>query len=226
MISMRSKRASDRHRRKIVRPVIFTGKFISFRPRLAVTIGVMHITCPSCGARNIEGVDECANCGADLRRVDLPKPTATIEQTLMQMPLTALGLSKIHAVTPDTTLEAALAALLRQNADILEVVENEQLVGVLSVRDIINRVGSDYAAKLARPVREYMTPKPETLPPDAPITFAINKMDVGGYRHVPVVQDHRMVGVVSVRDVIRYLVKHSAQSVAVAGKTVSHGVQS
>lgn len=185
----------------------------------------MPITCPSCGTRNIEGNDECANCGADLQKVDLPKPAAKIEQTLMQMPLTALSMTKIHAVTPDTTLDAAIAALLRQNADILEVVEDDQLVGVLSVRDIINRVGSDYASKLSRPVREFMTPKPETLPPDAPITFAINKMDVGGYRHVPVVQDNRMVGVVSIRDVIRYLVKHSAQTVAVAGKTTSHGAQ-
>jgi CBS domain-containing protein len=68
-----------------------------------------------------------------------------------------------------------------------------------------------------------MTGKPETLPPDAPINFAINKMDVGGYRHVPVVQEQRMIGVASIRDVIRYLVRHSSQTVAVEGKTTSHG---
>lgn len=184
----------------------------------------MSVICPSCGTRNIEGSDECANCGIDLRAVDLPKPASKIEQSVMQMPLTALGMSTIHAVSPDMPLDVAVHTLLRQKVDILEVVENERLVGMLSVRDIVNRVGADYEAKLSQPVRSFMTPKPETLPPDAPITFAINKMDVGGYRHVPVVQGDRMVGVVSARDVIRYLVKHSSLSVAVAGKTVSHGV--
>jgi CBS domain-containing protein len=185
----------------------------------------MAVLCPSCGARNIEGSDECSNCGADLQKVDLPKPTAKIEQTVMQLPLTELGMSQIHAISPDTSLEVAVHTLIRQQADILEIVENERLVGLLSVRDVVTRVGAEYAGKLSRPVREFMTPKPETLPPDAPITFAINRMDVGGYRHVPVVQGDRMVGVVSARDVIKYLVRHSNQSVTLAGKTTSHGVE-
>jgi CBS domain-containing protein len=74
-------------------------------------------------------------------------------------------------------------------------------------------------------VRDFMTPNPETLPPDAPVTFAINKMDVGGYRHIPVVQGERMLGVVSARDVIAYLVKHSKEQVAPPGTTTSHGVE-
>ena len=97
--------------------------------------------------------------------------------------------------------------LVQRNVDMVEVVENDRLVGVLSVRDIMTRVGIDYAAKLARPVREFMTTHVESLPPDAPITFGINKMDVGGYRHVPIVQDGRVLGVASAKDVIRYLLK-------------------
>ena len=73
--------------------------------------------------------------------------------------------------------------------------------------------GADYREKLRQPVRQFMTPGPETLPPDAPVTFAINKMDVGGYRHIPVVQGERMLGVISARDVIRHLVKHSREQV-------------
>ncbi|HEY8665436.1 MAG TPA: CBS domain-containing protein [Tepidisphaeraceae bacterium] len=183
----------------------------------------MAILCPSCGAKNIEGVDQCANCGGDLRSIDLPKPASRIEQTVMHQPLTALGMSQIHAISPETTLETAVFTLMRQKADILEVVENNKLVGVLSVRDIVMRVGVNYAQKLSMPVRSFMTPNPETLPPDAPITFAINKMDVGGYRHVPVVQAERMVGVVSSKNVIQYLVDHSRATVATVGKTISHG---
>jgi CBS domain-containing protein len=186
----------------------------------------MSTICPSCATRNLEGVDECANCGADLRTVDLPKPATRMEQNIMQLPLTALHLTSVHAIAAGTLLEDALHALDRQNLDILEVVEEGRLIGVLSVRDVMMRIGPDYPAKMGRPVREFMTASPESLPPDAPITFAINKMDVGGYRHVPVVQPHdgHAIGVVSVRDVIRHIVKNSKMAVVTVGKTTSHGV--
>ena len=185
----------------------------------------MSTVCPSCGTKNLEGTDECRNCGADLRTVDLPRPASKIEQSVMHLPLTTLELTVIHAISPDDPVEVAVFTLMRQKVDLLEVVEKGKLIGLLSVRDIVMRVGPDFGSKLSRPVREFMTPRPETLPPDAPITFAINKMDVGGYRHLPVVQGDRMVGVVSAGDVIRYLVKHSRQSVATAGVTTSHGVE-
>src|SRR5215212_1125788 len=185
----------------------------------------MPTICPSCGSKNLEGADECANCGGDLRTVDLPKPASQIEQTVMQLPLTALKMTAVHAVPPDTTLDAAVQTLVRQHIDLLEVVEKGRLIGVLSVRDVVTRVGPDYRAKLHLPVRQFMTPNPETLPPDAPITFAINKMDVGGYRHVPVVQGERMLGVVSASDVIAYIEKHSKEHVVTAGATTSHGMQ-
>jgi CBS domain-containing protein len=70
-----------------------------------------------------------------------------------------------------------------------------------------------------------MTPDPATLPPDAPITFLLNAMEVGGYRHVPVVQCDHLLGVASARDLIAYLVKHGREEVAPAGATTSHGVE-
>jgi CBS domain-containing protein len=183
----------------------------------------MSTTCPSCGTQNLEGTDECANCGADLRTVDLPTPASQIEQTVMQLPLTALKMSAVHAVPPETTMEVAVQTLVRQHIDLLEVVENGRLIGVLSVRDVVMRVGANYPEKLKLTVRQFMTAHPETLPPDAPITFAINKMDDGGYRHVPVVQGERMLGVVSASDVIAYIQKHSKEHVVTAGATTSHG---
>ena len=183
----------------------------------------MPTTCPLCGTKNLEGADECANCGGDLRNVDLPGPASQIEQTVMQLPLTSVGMTPVHAVPPDTPLEVVVQTLVRQKIDLVEVVEGGRLIGVLSVRDVVTRVGPDYREKLRLPVRQFMTPNPETLPPDAPVTFAINKMDVGGYRHIPVVQGERMLGVISARDVIRHLVKHSREQVAPEGTTTSHG---
>ena len=183
----------------------------------------MATICPLCGAKNLEGADECANCGADLTSVDQPQPASQIEQTVMQLPLTSVGMTSVHAVPPDTPLEVVVQTLVRQKIDLVEVIEGGRLIGVLSVRDVVTRVGADYREKLRLPVRQFMTPNPETLPPDAPVTFAINKMDVGGYRHIPIVQGERMLGVISARDVIRHLVKHSREQVAPEGTTTSHG---
>lgn len=178
-------------------------------------MSMRSMLCPSCGARNLEGADECANCGGDLASLDQPRPATRIERSLMQLPLSALSLTQVHALPPDTPLEEAVHALCRQKIDLAEVVEADgRIVGVLSVRDVTARVGPDYADKLDRPVREFMTPNPEVLPPDAPINFAINLMDVGGYRHVPVVQGGRVIGVASSRDVIAHLMRHSRESVA------------
>lgn len=184
----------------------------------------MATMCPSCGTKNLEGVDECANCGADLRAVDLPKPVSRLEQAVMTLPLTSLEPSQIPTIEPDAPLERAVRELSEKKLDMLAVVDAERLVGLLSVRDILTRVGTRFAELRDRPVSEFMTKGPETLPPDAPINYAINLMDVGGYRHVPVVRDGSLLGVVSTRDVLRYIVKQGRAAVPTAGRTTSHGV--
>jgi CBS domain-containing protein len=185
----------------------------------------MATTCPSCGTKNLEGDDECANCGADLRTVDLPKPVSRIEQAVMMLPLTSLQLGRLPSIDATAPLEQAVGEIATKKLDMLAVLDGERLVGLFSVRDIMTRVGTDYAAKRSRPVREFMTKNPETLPPDAPINYAINLMDVGGYRHVPVVRDGFLLGVVSTRDVLKYLVRQGrSAAVPTAGRTTSHGV--
>jgi CBS domain-containing protein len=55
-------------------------------------------------------------------------------------------------------------------------------------------------------VEEFMTPNPQTLTPDAKIAFAIQRMDQGGYRHLPIVDAQGTpIGVISVRDILAYL---------------------
>jgi CBS domain-containing protein len=186
----------------------------------------MSMLCPACGFSNLDGEDECVRCGTDLRTVDLPRPASEIEQSVMHLPLTTLEMTKVHAVPPDAPLDTAVQTLVRQKLDMVEVVDQTgKLLGVLSVRDLVSRVGPDYREKLQQPVSRFMTAKVETLPPDAPITFALNRMDVGGYRHVPVVQAGKMLGVVSSRDVLAYVVKNSHEHIATRGVTTSHGIR-
>ena len=138
----------------------------------------MATMCPACGAKNLEGEDECCNCGGDLRTIDLPKPASQVEQSVMHLPLTTLTMTVVHTVAPDMPLDTAIQTLVRQHVDLVNVVEDGKLIGVLSVRDIVMRVGPDYTRNLKKSVRDFMTPKVETLPPDAPITFALTLLAV------------------------------------------------
>lgn len=169
----------------------------------------MSIQCPSCGTRNIEGADECCNCGADLTSVNRPAPTSSTQAMIMNRPVGSMNLGAPRTLSPDAPLEDAVHLFASEDRGFVSIVDpsSGKLLGVLSVRDVMRRCGANYPPFLRRPVSDFMTANPVTLPPDAPVAFALNKMDVGGHRHVPVVEQGELRGVVGVRDVLRLLVK-------------------
>jgi CBS domain-containing protein len=99
------------------------------------------------------------------------------------------------------------------------VVDGQTVAGIFSERDALLRLGVDAPQLWDRPIREFMTPQPETLEADDKIAFALHKMDVGGYRHVPILKDGRLEGVISVRDILRYLTQRIAETASYAGRT-------
>jgi CBS domain-containing protein len=108
------------------------------------------------------------------------------------------------ALAPDDSVEAAWSLMREHRVGCVLVVDAGTLVGILTERDLLMRVDGP---RSARAIREVMTPDPETLSPDDPIVYALNKMSVGGFRHVPLVdRDGHPVGVVSVKDVVDYIV--------------------
>jgi len=169
----------------------------------------MSTNCPSCGHHNREGADECAECGGDLTNLDVPRPQSAVEATLMKRDIASLNLDPPRTIASDQPLSEAVQIFADEGRGILSVLDREtgKLVGVLSVRDLMTKVGTRYLPALDQPVRDFMTPRPETLPPDAPVAFALNKMDVGGYRHVPVLDPHsnQLVGLVGTKDVMTLL---------------------
>ena len=108
------------------------------------------------------------------------------------------------ALTPNDSVEAAWHLMREHRIGCVLVVEDARLVGILTERDLLMRVDGP---RSERPLRDVMTPNPETLSPDDPIVYALNKMSVGGFRHVPLVDAAgHPVGVVSVKDVVNYIV--------------------
>ena len=108
----------------------------------------------------------------------------------------------VVTATPDTRVEAAAKLMRKHDVSALPVVEGERLVGIFTERDALFRViaaGLDPDATLLGAV---MTRDPCTIEPDKPVRNALMMMHEGGYRHVPVVERGRLLGMVSARDAL------------------------
>lgn len=162
--------------------------------------------CPSCGCENLDGEDFCKTCSESLTDVQ-PRPArkSGMERRLESETLLALRPAPPVCVSPTTTMADALRLLAEKNIGCVLVVWCDALVGIFSERDALMKIGSRFPEVMKEPVRHYMTPAPDTLEEDESIAFAVNRMAVGDFRHIPIEENEKPVGIVSVRDVLRYV---------------------
>lgn len=120
--------------------------------------------------------------------------------------------AKFVALAPTDLVSTATASMLESQTSCALVVENEQLVGIFTGRDFLNRVSVKKRDPNQTVLREVMTPNPQALRSFDCISFAINKMAEQGYRHVPIVDgDGKPVSVLDTRLVISHLIKVFAE---------------
>ena len=167
--------------------------------------------CPGCRYDNVSGTDTCEGCGGDLTTFDVPRGGTPLEKSVVQTPISKVDAPPMITVEPTTAVSEVVERLVRGNVGCVLVVANDDLIGIFSERDLLLKVGDRYEELKSRPIRDFMTPDPETLKPDATIAFALNRADVGGFRHLPIVRDGRPEAVVSVRDLMCYLAEHWTQ---------------
>jgi signal-transduction protein with cAMP-binding, CBS, and nucleotidyltransferase domain len=160
--------------------------------------------CPVCQTDNFEGDDTCSNCGADLATSDTTRSASDYNDALLGDHLDALGFRAFTAVSPSMAADDAIRAMHEGATDCLLVVEDELLVGIFTDRDAVVKA-ADKRLQLYR-VGDFMTSDPVVLRHDDTLAVAIHKMAVGGFRHIPIVEDGKPVGVVAAADIFRHLV--------------------
>ena len=105
-----------------------------------------------------------------------------------------------------TALEDALREMREHRQGCVLATRDGKLSGIFTERDVLMKVVGTNIDLARTPIRPYMTRDPVRLPQDAVVAYALNKMCVEGFRHVPLTDaDGRPVGVVSMRDIIEYL---------------------
>ena len=107
-------------------------------------------------------------------------------------------------VDPETTLAEATTMMGEQRVGSALVMSGDRLNGILTERDIVRAMSTAHDAP-ARPVIEWMTKRPTTVPPDTAVREALRIMVDGGFRHLPVTEGEAVVGVLSMRDIAKAL---------------------
>jgi CBS domain-containing protein len=144
----------------------------------------------------------------DLTQLDRPTAQNRIERSLMEDEVNLLQPKPPVTAGSDTTVGQAIQIMLEQNIGALLVVDGaNRLLGIFSERDLLTRVAGLHEPYADLPIERVMTPKPETVSLNDTLAFVLHKMDVGGYRHLPVVDNGRPVGVISVRDMLRHITR-------------------
>ncbi len=164
--------------------------------------------CPTCNHLNVPGAEECEKCQTDLSALDRPTPHDKVEASLMTEPVSCLGPKPPVTILETATIAEAMQTMIDRSVGALLVInDGKQLVGILTERDFLTKVAGQPSFE-QKPVGEFMTAKPETVSPLDPLAFAMQKMDTGGYRHLPVVgENDRPVGVISMRDVLKHITR-------------------
>ena len=160
--------------------------------------------CPDCGHQNIPGEDVCESCGQSLTSLSKPKPSNTLGQHILKDRIDALPPREPVSVAPTTKVGDVLQLLVDKHIGCVLVVEDGRLVGIFSERDALFRLNTEAADLNDHPISQFMTESPSTLELNDKIAFAVHKMALGGYRHIPILTDGRPTGVISIRDVLRY----------------------
>jgi CBS domain-containing protein len=113
----------------------------------------------------------------------------------------------VLGVAPGTSIVEAAARMHERRVGAVVVQEAERLVGILTERDVLRAVAT---GRTEAPVSDAMTASPDTVEADETAGHAAALMIHGGFRHLPVVEGERVIGIVSIRDLVRLSVDDEA----------------
>ena len=129
--------------------------------------------------------------------------TTAVEEAMSPHPL---------CVSPENTLRQVLLSLQERRIGAVIVCRDDHVCGIFTERDFLSLVNSD--CSFDDPVEKFMVRDPVVLSTSATLAEAIRGMSLGGYRHLPIVdQDARPIGMLKVKNVVHFLVEHLSRTV-------------
>ena len=107
--------------------------------------------------------------------------------------------TQLHAVSASTTVGEAVSLMAQQRIGSTLVMEGDRLIGIFTERDTVRAISQSHDAP-DHEISSWMTRDPQTVDPDEDVEDALKTMLDSGFRHLPVVEKGRVIGMVSMRD--------------------------
>ena len=161
--------------------------------------------CPDCKTDNIPGTDFCESCGNDLRNLDLPGPDDELTQHLLDDKVGDITMKQPRSVAPGEPVAYAIHMMQQYGTGCVLVQNGDELVGILTDRDVLMKAAGDKVDLNALTVGALMTPDPIVLKEGDSLAVALHKMSLGGFRHLPVISEGRPTRVLSIRELFRHV---------------------
>ena len=114
----------------------------------------------------------------------------------------------VWSVTPQTSVLDALSLLKEKDVGALVVIENDKIVGIISERDFVRMIANKGSCSVTAPVKDFMTKNVHTIAPDQTIEDCMRLMTDKRFRHLPVVENEKLVGIISIGDVVKEIISN------------------
>ena len=162
--------------------------------------------CPDCGFENIAGEEVCESCSASLSSLALPEAKAKqgVQRKILEGSIADLGVHDAVVVSPQATVAEAVRLMREKKMGCVLVGDARSLLGICTERDLLMEVAGLQEPEKLR-LSSVMTRDPQYLRDDHPIAFAFHNMALRNYRHIPILRANGTFGIVSSRDLLRYL---------------------
>ena len=130
----------------------------------------------------------------------------------------------IWSVAPNATVFEAIELMANKNVGALLVMEGEKLVGIISERDYTRKVALKGKSSKETKVREIMGTPVITVPPQQPVSDCLRLMTEHRVRHLPVVEGARVIGVISIGDLVNWIISTQSAEIQQLEQYIAGGV--
>ncbi|MFQ5770475.1 MAG: cyclic nucleotide-binding/CBS domain-containing protein, partial [bacterium] len=138
----------------------------------------------------------------------------TFSDERLKVPIKSLSLNKVLVVEAGTPVKKSIDLMVARKIGCVLIVKSHELYGIFTERDLLFKIAGENLDLVNSKIDDFMTPSPVALKMNDTIVTALRLMHHGGYRHMPVVDKQNLpVAVVSIKDILNYIVEYFPQDV-------------
>lgn len=120
----------------------------------------------------------------------------------------------VYATTSSSSVLDALQIMMEKNISALLIIENNQLLGIFTERDYARKIILKGKSSKETLIKDVMTINPYTITPDEKIANCMELMTNNHFRHLPVVEKGKVLGMVSIGDLVKFIIEDQKQTIS------------